>query len=96
MQDWLAQRLSGELRNLLEEVLPTDTNSLDVTDLALYEDIAELLQRQHVVSVAHAVELLGRETKEVETCVQRHFERIGVLGEPPAVLFHLVSEVPES
>ncbi len=96
VQDWLAQCLSGELKNLLEEVLPTDTDLLDVTDLALYEDIAELLQRQHVISVAHASELLGRENKEVEMCVQRHSERIGVLGEPPAVLFHLVSEVSEA
>ena len=49
----------------------------------LYEEIAELLGRQHIVSVADAAALLGRKIEEVEACAQTHSERVGALGDPP-------------
>jgi len=44
------------------------------------------------VSVADAAALLGRKVEEVEACAERHSERVGALGDPPAVLFRLVTE----
>jgi hypothetical protein len=59
----------------------------------LYEGLAELLGRQHMVSVADAAALLGRKVEEVEACAQRHSERVGALGDPPMVLFRLVTDL---
>lgn len=93
VQDWLVANLAAELKDLLEEILPEEPGAEPIIiDLPLYEDIAELLQRHHVVSVADAATLLGREVKEIAECAQQHVDRIGVLGEPPSVLFHLVSD----
>jgi len=89
VQDWLAQNLAVELKDILDEVLPGEVMP---PPEELYEEIAELLGRQHMVSVAHVAALLGRENDEVEACAQRYSERIGVLGDPPAVLFRLVTE----
>lgn len=89
VQDWLAQNLAVELKGILNEVLPDDV--LPPPE-ELYEEIAELLERQHIVSVAHVAALLGRENDEVEACAQRNSERIGALGDPPTVLFRLAVE----
>jgi len=89
VQDWLAQNLAVELKDILNELLPGDASPAPEE---LYEEIAELLGRQHVVSVAHVAALLGKECGEVESCAQRHSERIGALGEPPLALFRLVTE----
>ncbi|MGH9936995.1 MAG: hypothetical protein ACREAM_12160 [Blastocatellia bacterium] len=89
VQDWLAQNLAVELKDILNELLPGEAAPAPEE---LYEEITELLGRQHVVSVAHVAALLGKECGEVEACAQRHSERIGVLGEPPLALFRLVSE----
>lgn len=90
VQDWLAQHLAPELKDFLAEVFPNGASS---PPDELYEEIAELLGRQHIVSAPHVAALLGRENAEVEACVQKHSERIGALGDPPAVLFRLVNEV---
>ncbi|MBO0724455.1 MAG: hypothetical protein J2P52_02555 [Blastocatellia bacterium] len=88
-QDWLAQHLAVELKDVLGEIAPTDVMP---PPEELYEEIAELLGRQHMVSVVDAAALLGREVKEVEACAQRRSDRVGALGDPPAVLFQLVGE----
>jgi hypothetical protein len=87
VQDWLAQHLAAELKDVFDELAPADV--MPPPD-ELYEEIAELLGRQHMVSVADAAALLGREVKEVEDCAQRRSDRVGALGDPPAVLFRLV------
>src|SRR5262249_19582949 len=89
VQDWLAQHLAVELKDVLNEMAPTDVIP---PPEELYEEIADLLGRHHVVSVADAAALLGREVEEVEACAQSHSERVGALGDPPAVLFRLVTE----
>jgi len=89
VQDWLTQNLAVELKDILNELLPGEVAP---PPEEFYEEIAELLGRQHVVSVAHVAALLNKESDEVEACAQRHSERIGVLGEPPLVLFRLVGE----
>lgn len=91
VQDWLAQHLAVELKDVLNEMAPADVMP---PPEELYEEIADLLGRHHVVSVADAAALLGREVEEVEACAQRHSERVGALGDPPAVLFRLVTEGP--
>lgn len=90
VQDWLAQNLAPELKDFLAEVLP---NEAPPPPDELYEEIAELLGRQHIVLAPHVAALLGRENAEVEACVQKHSERIGALGDPPLVLFRLVNDV---
>jgi hypothetical protein len=91
--DWLAENLPPELRNLLDEVLPSVVGPHpDPDDLALYEAVAELLQRHHLISVADAASMLNRANDEIANCAPRHSDRIGALGEPPIVLFRLVSE----
>jgi len=90
VQDWLARHLAVELKDVLNEMAPGD---IMPPPQELYEEIAELLGRQHVVSVADAAALLGRKIEEVEACAQTHSERVGALGDPPAVLFRLVSDV---
>jgi hypothetical protein len=92
VQDWLARNLAGELKDLLGEVFPTSTMTTPGMVDSLYESVAEVLQRQHVVSVAHVAALLERECDEIEACVRNHSERLGVLGDPPAALFQLVME----
>jgi hypothetical protein len=89
VQDWLAQHLTVELKDVLNELAPED---IMPPPEELYEEIAELLGRQHIVSVADAAALLSREIEEVEACAQRHSERVGALGDPPMVLFRLVAE----
>src|SRR5262249_53832353 len=89
VQDWLAQHMAAELKEVLNEMAPDDAMP---PPEELYEEIAELLGRQHMVSVADAAALLGRKVEEVEACAQRHSERVGALGDPPAVLFRLVTE----
>jgi len=64
-----------------------------VDDWALYEDIAELLQRHHVIAVGDLAATLEREESEVAECARQHAHQIGVLGEPPVTLFRLVNEV---
>jgi len=88
VQDWLIQNLTVELKDILNEVMPGDVMP---PPEELYEEIAELLGRRHIISVTDVAALLGREDYEVEACAQRHSERVGVLGDPPAVLFRLVT-----
>jgi hypothetical protein len=88
VQDWLMQNLTVELNDILNEVLPGDVIP---PPEELYEEIAELLGRRHMLSVTDVAALLGREDDEVEACAQRNSERVGVLGDPPAVLFRLVT-----
>lgn len=91
--DWLAENLPPELRDLLDEVLPSGVGPHpDPDDLALYEAVAELLQRHHLISVADVASMLNRANDEITNCAQRHSDRIGALGEPLIVLFRLVSE----
>lgn len=94
VQDWLAANLAPELKDLIEEILPAVpvTDPIPVNDWSLYEDIAELLQRHHLVSVADVAARLERQEKEIEECAQQHAHQLGVLGSPPQVLFRLVSE----
>jgi hypothetical protein len=94
VQDWLAANLSAELKDLIEEILPPipGDSPIPVNDWSLYEDIAELLQRHHLVSVADAAARLERQEKEIEECAQHHAHQLGVLGEPALVLFRLVGE----
>jgi hypothetical protein len=89
VQDWLAQYMVGELKDVLNELAPAGVMP---PPEELYEEIAELLGRQHMVSVADVAALLCREVKEVEACAQRNSERVGALGDPPVVLFRLVAE----
>jgi hypothetical protein len=88
VQDWLMQNLTVELKDILNELLPVDAMP---PPEELYEEIAELLGRRHMISVTDIAALLGKEADEVEACAQRHSERVGVLGDPPAVLFRLVT-----
>lgn len=90
VQDWLVSNLAPELEDLLNEILPSAQPSAD--GLALYKRLARLLLHYHVVSIVHAADLLEREVDEITGCAQLHPDSIGLLGEPPAVLFQVVSE----
>lgn len=94
VQEWLAANLSAELKDLIEEILPAipGDKPIIVDDWSLYEDIAEFLQRHHLVSVADVAARLERQEKEIEECAQQHAHQLGVLGNPPQVLFRFVSE----
>jgi hypothetical protein len=87
VQDWLTRRMSIVMKDVLDQVLPGDVPPPE----ELYEEMAELLGRQHIVSVSDMAALLGREESEVEACAQRNSERVGALGDPPVVLFQLVT-----
>ena len=88
VQDWLRRNLTVELKDFLGDVLPGEVMPAPED---LYDEIDELLGRQHLVSVTDVAALLGKDSCEVEACAQRHSERIGVLGDPPSVLFRLVT-----
>jgi hypothetical protein len=90
VQDWLAQHLAVELKDVFNELAPADV--IPPPPEGLYEEMAELLGRQHMVSVADVAALLGREVEEIEACAQRHSERVGALGDPPVVLFRLTPD----
>jgi hypothetical protein len=91
VQDWLAQHLAVELKDVFSEFAPTDP--IPPPPEELYEEIAELLSGHHMVSVVDAAAFLGREVEEVEACAQRNSERLGALGDPPSVLFRLVADL---
>lgn len=89
VQDWLTANLAAELKGLLGEILPEET--APAPD-AVYESIAELLQRHPLLSLTDVAGLLERESVEIADCARQNADRLGVLGEPPLVLFRLVSE----
>lgn len=92
VQDWLVANLAAEMKNTLEEILLKESGLEPIIDLQLYEAVADLLQRHPVVSVTDAATLLGHEVTEIAECARQNADRIGALGEPPSVLFHLVSD----
>lgn len=90
VQEWLLANLSLELKDLIEEILPAEVAPSTISELL--ENICELLQRHHIMSLADVASFLDREDREIEACVQQQSERVGVLGDPPSVLFRLMIE----
>jgi hypothetical protein len=90
VQEWLIASLSGKLHDLIEEVLPADVRPDPVSEVL--ENISELLQRYQVMALADVASYLDLEQKELEDFVQKQSSRIGVLGDPPSVLFRLIIE----
>ncbi len=96
VQQWLAANLDSRLRplrELLEALLPdaaalSNHNSND-DDFDLCEDISELLNNHHLVSVADVACRLDLDEAVIEACARRHPERFGLLDGPPEVIFQL-------
>ncbi len=94
VNQWLAKQLSPELRDLIEALLPTDSSGTTVSSdqQSLRESITELLQHHYLISIIDIAARLDRSESEIIESAYRLTERVGVLGDPPAVLFHLVSD----
>lgn len=93
VNEWLAKQLSPELQDLIDTLLPADSpTSTDQTDwLLLSESITELLQHHYMISVEDVAAKLDRSKNEIIELAVRLTDRVGVLGDPPVVLFHLVN-----
>ncbi|NBO64638.1 MAG: hypothetical protein EBU88_07310, partial [Acidobacteria bacterium] len=94
VEKWLAEQLSPELSDLVDKLLPADSPPpIDDLDLLLLnESITGLLQLHRLISVVDVAARLERSKSEIIESVGRLVDRVGVLGDPPVVLFHLVSE----
>lgn len=94
VQDWLISNLAAELKDLIEQILPAsdEVTLIDPATLVLYEEIAAYLQRRHLASVAEISADLKQDGQAIAQCVSQNAERLGVLGDPPLVLFRLVGE----
>jgi AAA ATPase domain len=90
VEEWLVASLQEELNRTLEEFLPGSAAPAAEDELA--QRILRLLQNNHVISIADLADMVEKEVSEIEACARQQAERIGVLGQPPVVLFHLVSE----
>jgi AAA ATPase-like protein len=90
VEEWLVANIREELNRTLEEFLPG--SAAPTAEAELTQRILRLLQNNHIISIEHAADLTGKEVREIEACARQQVERIGVLGQPPAVLFHLVAE----
>lgn len=91
LRDWLLNHLATELNSLVKEILPVAASEPD--DLELREQIAELLQKSHVLSLEYTADLLRKDKDAISTCVLNYPDRFGVLGNPPTMLFELVNEI---
>ncbi|MBO0720476.1 MAG: ATP-binding protein [Blastocatellia bacterium] len=90
LEEWLVANLGEELHRTLEEFLPGSAAPAAKDEDTLR--ILRLLQNNHIISIEHTAVLLGKDVLEIEACARKQTDRIGVLGQPPAVLFHLVGE----
>jgi AAA ATPase domain len=102
VHEWLVTNLDARLRplrDILDVILP-DPSSIqfedqDSNEFDLCEDLSELLQNHHLVSVADAACKLDRDEALVEETVRRYPERFGLLNGPPAVLFQLTLQTAD-
>lgn len=90
VEDWLLSNLNSDLNDLLEQMLPEEADPHQFSELL--EALCELVERHYLVSVGDAAAMLSREEREVIDHLESQTDRIGVLGEPPAVLFRLVPD----
>jgi hypothetical protein len=92
VQDWLLSNLSSHLNDLLEQMLPADSEPAAFSELL--EELRELLDRHSLISISDAAAMLAREELEIRERLESQTDRIGVLGEPPAIMFRLVPGNP--
>jgi hypothetical protein len=98
VQEWLMANLDRKLpplRELLDEVLP-ENNGFNDEDFEICDDLNELLNNHHLVSVTDAAFRLGCDEARIESLARLHPERFGLLNGPPAVLFQLTLQAPDS
>ena len=98
VQEWLMANLDRKLpplRELLDEVLP-ENNGFNDEDFEICDDLNELLHNHHLVSVTDAAFRLGCDEDRIESLARLHPERFGLLNGPPAVLFQLTLQAPDS
>ena len=98
VQEWLMANLDRKLsplRELLDEILPENSGFND-DDFEICDDLNELLHNHHLVSVTDAAFRLGCDEARIESLARLHPERFGLLNGPPAVLFQLTLQAPDS
>lgn len=90
---WIESTLPSELKDLVADLLPVDSSpDLGGGDRQfLREEISELLQNHFVISIADIAARLGRSEAEIIESANQYGDRLGVLGDPPAVMFHLMA-----
>ncbi len=86
---WLANHMPFSLTQLLHEVL--SEREIAVRD-KLYDELLELVQRQHIVRLTEAARELGCEENAVQACLRQHGESFGFIPGPPAVVYQWVTD----
>lgn len=91
VSDWIEMHLAADLRQFVSHVIgdspaPRASETSDLRDLELLNTV---LADQPLIPVELAAETLQRSSADVVAFVQRHPEQIGLLGQPPTLVFRL-------
>lgn len=94
--EWLQACLAAPLREFVEEILgEARVDSPEAkADTAVLESLMTLLAEQPMLSVTQAADELQRSVTEIVAFVQRHPQHMGLLGQPPSILFRVESNLP--
>lgn len=94
VSEWLQVQLSEPLRDFVEEILgeSREHSSEAGTDAAVLESLNTLLTEQALLPIDQAAAGLRRSVADVLAVVERHPQHVGLLGQPPLLLFRVESD----
>lgn len=92
VERWLLSNLSAGVRDFVDEVLDSrSATSETVPEARDFEQLATLLDSNPVVSLEQAAQSLGKSPGEVASLIRRNPDHFALIGEPPEILFRVVS-----
>lgn len=91
--EWLQACLAAPLREFVDDILGTPLVDQQDTggDTTMLESLITLLAEQPMLSVSQAAMELKQSVADVLAFVQRHPQHVGLLGQPPLLLFRTES-----
>jgi hypothetical protein len=91
VEEWLRAHLPAGLGDFVDEIFvdPSQGAAAD-SDARDVEALNTLLAGTAVLDLAEAAEQLQRPAEELAAVIRRHAGQLGLLGEPPSVLFRVV------
>ncbi len=88
VEEWFIRHLPHDLNEFLEQVIgvPND-DSRHSSETAVIEALNTILVNEPVVQLNDVATQLGSELRVLTETIRRHPDQLGMLGEPPSVLF---------
>jgi hypothetical protein len=91
VEEWLRAHLPAGLGDLVDEIFVEASDAAAAqADARDVETLNTLLAENPVLDLAEAAEKLQRSPDELAAMIRRHPGQLGLLGEPPSVLFRVV------